>query len=182
MFFIFLAIQNISEDFWETFYREHYRSALSYVKSRLIDKNKCEDAIQLSLLKLFRLKNKWLNLEENPRKAYIFKTLSSTCKDFNKEASLKHEVFLDNDDGSHEFSVEIAVEDHARLSVDQIYASELLSTLSPMQKSVLKMRYFEDRSYADIAAALGITENNARVHCKRAMDALRGRVFSKEEE
>lgn len=48
-----------------------------------------------------------------------------------------------------------------------------IRTLPPRQRAALALRYFEDRSDADIAAALGCTESTVRGYIHRALKTLR---------
>lgn len=47
-----------------------------------------------------------------------------------------------------------------------------VDALSHKQKLVVRLRYFSDFSFAEIASALSITENNAKVLHHRAIEAL----------
>lgn len=47
-----------------------------------------------------------------------------------------------------------------------------VALLKSKQRLIIKLRYFSDFSFAEIASALGITENNAKVMHHRAIKAL----------
>lgn len=51
-----------------------------------------------------------------------------------------------------------------------------LSTLSPKQRAVLVLRYYEDLPDHEIADLLGIPETTVRSHAHRALGALRARL------
>jgi RNA polymerase sigma-70 factor (sigma-E family) len=48
-----------------------------------------------------------------------------------------------------------------------------IAALPPRQRAVIALRYYEDRSDAEIAALLGCSEATVRSHCSRALAALR---------
>lgn len=56
-----------------------------------------------------------------------------------------------------------------------------LKTLPRMQRAVLVLQYLEDRSVADIAALLGISEGTVKTHSHRGRGALRGSVHLQEQ-
>jgi RNA polymerase sigma-70 factor (ECF subfamily) len=47
-----------------------------------------------------------------------------------------------------------------------------LSTLSPTQREALRLRVVEERSYADVAVQLGVSEQTARARVSRGLRAL----------
>jgi len=51
-----------------------------------------------------------------------------------------------------------------------------LATLSPRQRAVLVLRYYEDLPDHDIADLLGVPESTVRSHAHRALGALRHRL------
>ncbi len=50
---------------------------------------------------------------------------------------------------------------------------EALHTLAPLDRAVVVLRYWEDRSVAETAAALGLTETTVRTRARRALQRLR---------
>ena len=61
---------------------------------------------------------------------------------------------------------------------DQIAQADLvwraLGQLSPRQRAVLVLRYYEDLSGSEIAAVLGISEGSVKAHAHHALRALEG--------
>ena len=53
-----------------------------------------------------------------------------------------------------------------------------LRRLDPRERAAIHLRYFEDRSFAEAAATLGVSENNARVIIHRALAKLRRTMAS----
>ena len=48
-----------------------------------------------------------------------------------------------------------------------------LLTLSPKQRAVIVMRYFEDRTEVEAARLLGVSVNTVKTQCARGLDRLR---------
>ncbi|MDQ3629658.1 MAG: SigE family RNA polymerase sigma factor [Actinomycetota bacterium] len=57
---------------------------------------------------------------------------------------------------------------------DQMWA--LVQTLPPKQRAAVVLRYYEDLSEAETAAALGCSVGNVKSQTSRAIAALRGRI------
>jgi RNA polymerase sigma-70 factor (ECF subfamily) len=59
---------------------------------------------------------------------------------------------------------------------------DLIADLPPAQREAVRLRFAEDRDYAGVAAALGTTEQTARVRVHRALRTLRARMTTPSEE
>ncbi len=57
--------------------------------------------------------------------------------------------------------------------VDRVALGEALDTLSPRQRAVVVLRFYEDLSEADTAAALGCSVGTVKSHTHHALDRLR---------
>ncbi|MFZ0529494.1 MAG: SigE family RNA polymerase sigma factor [Propionicimonas sp.] len=66
--------------------------------------------------------------------------------------------------------------DAAQAIADTDQAMRLCAQLSPVQRAAVVLRFYEDRSFAEIADILGCPEGTARSHVHRALVALRGRL------
>jgi len=63
-------------------------------------------------------------------------------------------------------SAEASVDDR-----DQV--ARLLRTLSPQQRQVIVLRYFEDLSEAEVARSLGVSAGTVKAACSRGLASLR---------
>jgi RNA polymerase sigma-70 factor (sigma-E family) len=68
---------------------------------------------------------------------------------------------------------ETPVADPAGAVDDADQAWALLVTLTPVQRAAVVLRFYEERSYAEIGALLDVPETTARSHVHRALRALR---------
>ena len=57
-----------------------------------------------------------------------------------------------------------------------------LNHLSRIQRTVLVLRFYEDRTVADVAATLGMSENTIKTHTRRALAKVRDSIHLAEPE
>jgi RNA polymerase sigma-70 factor (ECF subfamily) len=63
--------------------------------------------------------------------------------------------------------------DEVERRADDAALVDALRRLDPRERAAVHLRYFEDRSFAETAATLGVGENHARVIVHRALAKLR---------
>lgn len=68
--------------------------------------------------------------------------------------------------------------DEVERRADDAALVDALRRLDARQLAAVHLRYFEDRSFAETAATLGVSENNARVIVHRALAKLRRTMAS----
>jgi RNA polymerase sigma factor (sigma-70 family) len=59
---------------------------------------------------------------------------------------------------------------------DRLDLLAALATLDPLDRAVVVLRYWEDRSVADVALDLGLTETTVRTRARRSLQRLRPHV------
>ena len=72
-----------------------------------------------------------------------------------------------------EVTTDVVPEEAHRDSTDRVALLEDLRRLSPRQRAVLVLRYFDDLTEADTAAALGISVGTVKSHARDALARLR---------
>lgn len=84
---------------------------------------------------------------------------------------LSHRRLRRNSEQPTDLRVEVPASDaDPSIRVDLLAA---LATLTPLDRAVVVLRYLEDRSVADVAVDLDLTEVNVRTRAHRALDRLR---------
>jgi len=68
------------------------------------------------------------------------------------------------------------VADASAVLADADQAARLCRELPPQQRAAVVLRFYEDRSFAEIGTILGCPEATARSHVHRALVALRARL------
>ena len=98
--------------------------------------------------------------------------LSATITACNKALSLESQV-CDNKN----YLDTIALEENVSLE-DKIFLEESLENLTPLEKKVIKYRYYHDLTQAEIAKKLGLSQVKVSRCEKKSLDKLR--VYAKE--
>jgi RNA polymerase sigma-70 factor (sigma-E family) len=123
------------------------------------DSHDAEDLVQSALVKVVP---KWARIQDRPE-AYVRQVLARESVS-RWRARRWREVTTD-------LVPEVVSPDDG--SADRLALLEDLRMLSPRQRAVLVLRYFDDLSEADTAAALGISVGTVKSHARDALARLR---------
>ena len=127
-----------------------------------------EDLVQSALIKVVP---KWTRIEDRPE-PYVRRVLAR--ESVNRwRARRWREVTTD-------VTTDVVPEGMHHDSTDRIALLEDLRRLSPRQRAVLVLRYFDDLTEADTAAALGISVGTVKSHVRDALASLRNQRSSEE--
>jgi len=124
------------------------------------DHHDAEDLVQSALIKVV---SKWARIQHNPE-GYVRQVLAR--ESVNRWRSRRwREVTTDVvPEGMYPDSVD---------SADRIALLEDLRRLPPRQRAVLVLRYFDDLTEADTAAALGISVGSVKSYARESLARLR---------
>lgn len=127
------------------------------------DHHDAEDLVQSALIKVVP---KWARIKDHPE-SYVRRVLAR--ESVNRWRGRRwREVTTDAvPEAMHQNGTETAG------SADRIALLEDLRRLSPRQRAVLVLRYFDDLTEADTAAALGISVGTVKSHARDALARLR---------
>ncbi|GAB3422173.1 SigE family RNA polymerase sigma factor [Flindersiella endophytica] len=126
------------------------------------DYHQAEDLLQTTLVKLYA---SWKRVQsaENPV-AYAHTTLFRT---FVSQKRLR---------SSHEKPTSQLPEQAAEAGADpalRLVLLDALTSLSPSDRAIVVLRYWEDRSVEETAATLGLRSSVVKTRCRRALQRLR---------
>jgi RNA polymerase sigma-70 factor (sigma-E family) len=142
---------------WASLYRTAYLM--------LGDASEAEDLVQTALAKTYANWRKVQSLEAAP--AYARTTLVNTALSWFRKKSWRNErpteVLPERAGANH------TEHDHA----ERATVLDALALLAPRQRAVVVLRYYEDLSVAQVAAALGVTEGTVKSQTSAAIDRLR---------
>lgn len=116
-----------------------------------------EDLVQSALIKVVP---KWARIKESPER-YVRQVLAR--ESVNRWRGRRW----------REVTTDVVPETVRHDSIDRMALLEELRRLSPRQRAVLVLRYFDDLTEADTAAALGISVGTVKSHTRDAMACLR---------
>ncbi len=132
------------------------------------DHHDAEDLVQSALIKVVP---KWARIKDDPE-GYVRQVLAR--ESVNRWRGRRwREVTIDVVD-----VVPMEMQDD---STDRISLLEDLRRLSPRQRAVLVLRYFDDLTEADTAAALGISVGTVKSHGRDALARLRNQQSGEEQ-
>jgi RNA polymerase sigma-70 factor (ECF subfamily) len=138
-----------------------------------------EDTVQETMMKIWNRRGQWEQMESIEafcmtlcRNIAIDKTRKMT----NSEQSLDTSEH-DAPDYSHTANPEERTIQQDRIRV----VKEILNSLPEKQRTVMQLRDFEGKSYKDIAAIMGISEEQVKVNIFRARQAIKQKFIQAEE-
>lgn len=130
------------------------------------DRGHAEDLLQTALL---RTALKWHRARDHPE-AYVRRVLVNLARDRFRRSTRRvaeHPVdALPPAPAAHR--------DHTDDVVDRDLIAHALAALPQRQREVVVLRFFEDLSVADTAAAMGTSEGTVKSYTSRALTQLRG--------
>lgn len=154
-----LAYQIGDEKAFTELYDRYASKIYGYLRSKVLTDSHLNDLFQSTFLKLH--KSKHLYNSSLPFSPWIFTICRNELIDFFRKQKFFHESF---DESTHAPSEDLVAENN---EFD-------ISQLSQEQQSALKMRYYDDATFEEIAAKLNTSPSNARQIVSRSIKYLRG--------
>jgi len=121
------------------------------------DHHDAEDLVQSTLIKVVP---KWARIKDQPE-GYVRKVLA-------RESMKRWRARR-----WREVTTDVVPETMHHDSTDRVDVLDEMRVLSPQQRAVLVLRYFDDLTEADVAAALGISVGTVKSHARDALKRLR---------
>ena len=141
------------------------RSAALLRTARLLsagDQHAAEDLVQTTLEKAYVA---WPRIQrKGAQEAYVRSIMTRAAIDRTRQRRRRGEVVTDE-------VPDVPVEPVGPEDRDQVFA--LLAALSPRQRAVMVLRYYDDLSEAQIAQALGCSAGAVKSHASRALSVMR---------
>ena len=132
------------------------------------DHHDAEDLVQSALIKVVP---KWGRIKDRPE-PYVRRVLARESVNRWRERRWREVNAVAVPEGVHHDSTD---------RIDHIALLEELRTLSPRQRAVLVLRYFDDLTEAETAAALGISVGTVKSHARDALARLRSHQSGEEQ-
>lgn len=157
--------------------RTHYATLLGCARRRLSNPQDAEDAVQEAFLRAYRRLETFGTEGDWRLGAWLNTILSNVCTDMliRRRPTAPFDEWADGRADDRPDPVDLVSD-----SVVHDAIARAIATLPQSQRSAFLMRMVDDRPYEEVAATLGITEDNARARVARARSALQ-RTLSRSE-
>lgn len=147
--------------------REHYPALLARARRRLRSQDAAEDAVQETFLRAYRALPRFGG--EYRLSAWLFRILDNVCAD---EGSRRQRTARLVDRLAAEPTEAVEPSPEASVEPEQ-WLRSIIDALPQAYRDALVLREVEGLPYSEVAAAAGISEDNARARVSRARTALR---------
>ncbi len=150
-------------------YDTYYEQIFRYIYKRLDDKEQAFDAAQQVFLKALDNLAKYEN-RGVPFASWLYRIAFSELNNLFRQQKAERTVNIDS------VSVYNIIEEIQESKIDQYHdkiVSIIYKQLEEDQLQLIEMRFFEKRSFKEMAEILDITENNAKVKTYRVLDLLK---------
>lgn len=153
---------------FEVLYNRYHEQIFRYLYSRVDNKHLASDLTSQVFYKAM------LNLENYtfkgvPFASWLYRIAFNEMNMYFRKDAKNRTVNIETEtigDVFEEIEEEIYVEEKEKLA-------KILTTLNDERLSLIEMRFFEKKSFKDIADIMGITENNAKVKVYRTLDKIK---------
>lgn len=162
------AAKKDSKDF-AVLYEAYFEQIFRYIYQRLDSKEPAFDATQQVFLKAMANLHKYEN-RGVPFASWLYRIAFSEVNNLFRQEKAQRTINIDS------VSVYTIIEEIEESKIDQ-YHDKIVAIISEQldedQLQLIEMRFFEKRSFKEIAEILDITENNAKVKTYRVLEILK---------
>lgn len=153
---------------YETFYQENYSRVLRYVCGKLSNSHDAEDLTGDVFLYCLRHYEDY-DPSKGKLSTWLYLIVNSRIKNYYRD----HTTGVDFEEVSETLQ-DMGIDLERGVYLEQLHDALMaaIASLPERQQKIVIMRYFENRSGDEIAAALGISPGNVRVLLSRSLDKL----------
>lgn len=150
-------------------YNKYYEQIFRYIYQRVDDKEAAFDITQQVFLKALNNLNKY-EFRGVPFASWLYRIAYSELNNLFRKRKAEHTVNIDS------LGVYSIIEEIQENKIEQ-YHDKIIEIIAEQldedDLQLIEMRFFEKRSFKEIAEILDITENNAKVRTYRILDRLK---------
>ena len=153
---------------FQEFYSEYYQKVVFYINKKISNPFDAEDLASEIFLYCYSHYDDY-DPQKSALSTWLYLIVNSRIKNHYRDAKtyvdLESLVGVLSDD---------TIDMDACIYLQQMkqQLETAMNRLPDRQRQIVKMRYFEEKSNAEVAAALGMTQINVRVQLSRALDIL----------
>ena len=153
---------------FEFFFRQYYTSLCFFANSILHNEEEAKDIVQDSFVKLWD--SQTINERAETVKSFLYTSVRNKCVDVLRKKKVIQKAKLQlvkNDGNDFEYFDEVAFAEMLAQVVNHI------EMLPPKMQQVIKLFYFEDKNYKEIADTLGTSPETVRNQKGKALKIIR---------
>lgn len=157
---------------FEPLYNQYFEKIFRFVYQRMENKVEASDITSQVFMKALVNINNFRH-RTVPFSAWLFRIAINEVSSFYSNSKKNRQVNIETAQLNNFFE-----EPNPDLKEERIeIITENLKQLSGDDLMLVEMRFFENRSFKEIADIMGITENNAKVKVYRVIDKMKQKIF-----
>jgi RNA polymerase sigma-70 factor (ECF subfamily) len=172
---LILKAQKTPKDF-APLYEQYYLQIFKYVIKRVKDENDAAEITSTIFAKaLFNIKK--FKFKGFPFSSWLYRIASNEITDYYRKKQASKYVRVTEDQLN--YLIDNAVEEITIQSDKEEKFSQLIISLELLTDDdleLIEMRFFEERSFKEMAGILNLTEGNARIKTHRAITKLKNSI------
>lgn len=154
---------------FDVLYTKYYKAIFVFIYRRIGDEETTADVVSLVFLKAL-INIKKFEFKGVPFSAWLFRIALNEVNMYFRKNNKERLVSIDSS-GVFQLAAEANCDDKSQIEEKMIQA---MQNLDEHEIQLLELRFFEKRSFSEVGAILGITENNSKVKVYRILDKLKG--------
>jgi len=149
-------------------YDKYYEQIFRFIYQRIDDKEQAFDATQQTFLKAMNSLHKY-EYRGVPFASWLYRIASSEVNNLFRAQKAQRTINVES------VSVYTIIEEIQESKIDEYHDKivDIIGGLPENELQLIEMRFFEKRSFKEIAEILEMTENNAKVKTYRILDKLK---------
>jgi len=175
-------IRSDDDEFLKVLFRLYYNRLCTYAETLVKTNELAEEIVQDTFVGFWE-KREEIRIDHSVR-AYIFRSVHNNCINHLKKSAvtrrynqqLADEIVRHNELAVRNFNPEII--ENLAAAETEFKLNRALDELPPQAKKIFLMSRFEQKSYEQIATAMGLSVNTVKTQIKRTLAKLR-KVFDR---
>jgi RNA polymerase sigma factor (sigma-70 family) len=163
------ALKSHDRPWFEPLVVELEDNALGFAMTLVHDREQAEEIVQEAFAKVWASRN--TPQERTEFKRWLYKAILNLARDQARHRTRWSVLHFWAPPPPNPY-------DEVERRADDAALADALRLLDPRERAAVHLRYFEDRSFAETASTLGVSENHARVIVHRALAKLRRTMAS----
>jgi len=153
---------------FQVLYDRYFSMIFNYIFRKIDDESITADLVSQTFLKALKNLKKY-KFRGVPFSAWLYKIAANEVNNHYRQTN--HKVVFSFDEQEFENLIEQNIEDVATPDID--YIIRQMQSMSESDIEAIELRFLEDKSFAEIAFILEISEATAKMRTYRAIDKLK---------